>query len=144
MHKLLVLLPFLITLPLGTQAAEQLTPGNWKVTVSMHMPGMPFAPPPRTIEQCITPEMAKGNVEAMVNENQQSECKMQNFEFKQGKGSWKVVCSGRHSGVGEGTITLEGSKHYTSETRLTMSDTGNRVMTMTSDAHWTGPCKSKP
>lgn len=141
MKKLTALLACLPLLSFSALAADQLTPGDWRITVSMQMPGMPFTPPPRTIHQCITPDMAQGNLKAMVEQNQQSDCKLTEFSFNSGKGKWKIVCSGRSAGTGEGTITLDGSKHYTSETRLSMQAAGNNVMTMNSDARWTGPCK---
>lgn len=138
MNKLLCLLLTALACPLA-QAAS-LEPGNWQTTVSMTMPGMPFTPPPRTLTQCVSAQQASRPMQDVAKEMQGSDCKLADFTFADGKGHWKMTCSGRHASTGEGWISYENSKHYTSKTEMIMHDTGGGKMTITSDSKWLGPC----
>jgi hypothetical protein len=129
-----------LLLPLATQANPNIRPGEWQTTITMNMPGMPFAPPPRTISTCVTPQQASGSMEDRVKAMQKSDCKLTDFSYKNGRGHWKMICQGRHPATGEGWMTRQDDSHYETKAQMNMQDTGNGVMTITSRAVRVGDC----
>ncbi|MGZ3426023.1 MAG: DUF3617 domain-containing protein [Polyangia bacterium] len=91
--------------------------GNWHVTVTMEMPGMPVAPPPRSFDQCVTPEQADDPKKSL--RSQDPECEPADVKVAGNQVSYKLVChkhGGTQTGSGEmtygadaysGTMTME-------------------------------------
>src|SRR4051812_14260513 len=71
--------------------------GNWEVTMTMEMPGMPAGMPPMTATQCVTKEQAADPQRAFAQVpqrgNQQSDCKVSDFKTSGNKVTYKVKCT---------------------------------------------------
>jgi hypothetical protein len=86
--------------------------GEWEVTATMNMPGMPTQLPPITYTQCITPKDAAPKPQRNRN---RADCKLVDQKVDGGKVTWKVKCAGGAEGTGQiqysqdtfdGTMTL--------------------------------------
>jgi Protein of unknown function (DUF3617) len=160
MKYALTLLPALALISGCGKADGELTPGNWKNTMTMtkfEIPGAPIAMAkqaqavlnkPQSTEACLTPPMAKAGVRDFSSSMQQGDCKMEDFKQGGGKMSGTLVCTGA-SGFGAPKMNMDGS--YTTE-KVEMSLSGevsdskipggkaNIGMTITSER--VGDCKS--
>ncbi len=123
----------MLLLPL-VAAADGMKPGLWEITTTMQMPGMPFQPPPQTIQHCYTPAEASA---APVPAGD-PKCRVENVSRNGNTTSWTVSCSGDGAGSGKGEITFSGDSAYSG--KMTMTTEG---MTMTSSYQGKriGPCK---
>lgn len=148
-----------LTLLSACGAADgELTPGNWKSTMSMtkfEIPGAPIAMAQnakamlskgQSIDSCITPEMAKAGVKEMSSSMQQGDCKMEDFKQGSGKMSGTMECTG--SAMGATSMTVNGS-YSTEKVNMTLSgelaDTklpgGKANIELTINSERTGDCK---
>jgi hypothetical protein len=111
--------------------------GNWQVTMTMEMVGMPMKMPAQTVNQCVTkkdlvPDMSQRDQECIVKEQ----------KIVGDTVSWKMQCNGK-----QGTMTGEGRIKYASDSydgdmQMTMTQGGGPAMTMkyAMQGKWTGPC----
>jgi len=71
--------------------------GQWEVTTTMEMPGMPAGMPPITATQCITKEQAadpqKAFAQVPQRGNQQNDCKVSDFKSSGNKVTYTVKCT---------------------------------------------------
>ncbi len=111
--------------------------GEWEVTTSMEIPGMPFTPPPMTFQQCLTSEES-----VPQKKDPSQDCKMLEQKASGDTVDWKMRC--KTSG---GTTDAKGKVTYTGEsmkgtTHIT-SKQGGEQMNMTShmQGRRLGPCK---
>ena len=123
MKHALIVLPAIALLYACGQADGELTPGNWKSTMTMtkfDIPGAPIAMAQnakallgkgQSIDSCITPEMAKAGVKEMSSSMQQGDCKMEDFKQGGGKMSGTMRCTS--SAMGATSMKMDGS--YTPE-----------------------------
>ncbi len=125
-------------LPVNQAAADPpFQEGEWEVTTSMEMPGMPYTPPPMTFQQCLTNEDA-----VPQKEDPNQECKMLEQKVSGDTLDWNVRCK-----TSEGTTDAKGKITYTGDsmkgtTHIT-SNQGGQQMNMTShmQGRRLGPCK---
>jgi Protein of unknown function (DUF3617) len=99
--------------------------GNWEVTAKMEIPGMPFAMPPTTYNQCVT---KKDLVPDMAQKDQS--CVVQEQKVAGDTVTWRIQCKGKDGTMdGEGRIKYAG-KSYTGEMQMRMKDRSGALMTM--------------
>lgn len=110
--------------------------GLWKITSTMDMPGMPFKMPPHTMTHCYTKEDLRRH-ESVVPQ-QKGDCTVTDFKRAGNKVTWKVACTGRHPGKGEGKIVFEGGTAYEGSMRL---DSGGMVVTTNYKARRVSACQ---
>jgi hypothetical protein len=121
-------------LALGADA--QMTPGLWEISASMEVPGMPFKLPPQKVQHCYTKEeLAKA--ESAVPQ-QQNDCKLVENRKVGNKLTWKVVCTGKSAGKGEGEIVFTSATAYDGWMKF---DSDGQVMTTKYAARRLGDCK---
>lgn len=86
MMKTLLLSLFLLIFSVPAQALD-FNPGNYEVTSTMEMPGMPVAIPPQIITQCITEQ------EPVPDQNtQEQKCRMVDKKESGNTLTWKMEC----------------------------------------------------
>ncbi|RDV07265.1 DUF3617 domain-containing protein [Sphingorhabdus pulchriflava] len=158
MKQYFTLLPAVALLSACGQADGELSPGNWKSTMTMtkfDIPGAPIAMAQnakamlgkgQSIDSCITPEMAKAGVKEMSSSMQQGDCKMEGFKQGSGKMSGTMKCT--NSAMGATSMKMDGS--YTAEkVNMTLSGEiadaklpgGKADIEMTMNSERTGDCK---
>lgn len=158
MKQFFMVLPALALLSACGQADGELSPGNWKSTMSMtkfEIPGAPIAMAQnakamlgkgQSIDSCITPEMAKAGVKEMSSSMQQGDCKMEDFKQGGGKMSGTMQCTS--GAIGATSMMMEGS--YSSEkVNMTLSGEladaklpgGKASIEMAINSERTGDCK---
>jgi hypothetical protein len=107
--------------------------GNWEVKMEMAMEGMPQAMPPMTMTQCVTPAEAE-DPQKMVPQGpgrgMNSDCKMTDYKFADGKASWTMTCGGANPMTGTGEFVYT-ENSYTGTMKMTMSRGGGPAQTMT-------------
>ena len=131
-----VLLGSAIAFAKGPQKA-----GNWHITVTSEMPGMPMQPPPQTLDKCITPEQSDDPKRAIKEQN--SDCEPADVKVVANKVSYKMTChkhGGTQNGVGE--LTFAGDS-YAGTMTLEMNDPRRGPMKIVQhiQATRTGDCK---
>lgn len=104
----------------------------WQTTSQMVMEGMPFSPPPMTLEICKSsqwtrpPPPPRGQT-----------CTQSNFQRTGNKISWDQVCTGEMDMIGHGEITFDGPDSY----RGTITSTAEGVtMTINLSGKKKGTC----
>ena len=158
MKYALTLLSAVALLSACGQADGELTPGNWKSTMTMtkfDIPGAPIAMAqnakallgkPQSTEACMTPAMAKAGVKDMSSSMQQGECKMEDYKQSGGKMSGTMMCKG--SAMGDTSMKMSGT--YSAEkVGMTLSGEisdsklpgGKANIEMTINSERTGDCK---
>lgn len=99
-------------------AGPQMNPGQWKITTTTEMAGMP--PQSVTHTQCMT-----SNDLVPMSQNASQECKISDIKKQGNTVSWKITCGG-----GSGKMNGTGSATYN-------GDTMNGAMNMTIVSHGT-------
>jgi hypothetical protein len=106
---------------LTTSAVADERPGNlWKSTSQMVMPGMPFSPPPNTMQLCTAKEWTQPPPPPAG-----QSCTVSNFQRTDNKVSWDTQCTGEMEMSGHGEITFDGTDKYAGT--ITMSAEGMDV-----------------
>ena len=96
-------------------AAEMIKPGLWEITTTIEMPGMPFQQPPQTVRHCVTPQEAKDPEKSLpINKD----CKIVDLKSSANKINWKVECTGKMAGKGEGKIEYKADTSYEGITKI--------------------------
>lgn len=119
-------------LPAIAIAGPDFEEGEWEITTTMKMEGMPFAPPPVTFRQCMTRDER-----VPQREDPSQSCEMLEQDVSGDTVSWTMRCDGSES-TGEVTYSgdsLEGSMHMT-----TQNGGGEMAMTSHMQGHRIGPC----
>jgi hypothetical protein len=112
-------------------------PGLWEISTSMEIPGVPFKVPPQKVQHCYTKEEV-ARAEGAVPSRQQEDCKVVEHRRVGNKLTWKVVCTGKSKGTGEGELVFKGADAYDGWMRF---DSGGQVMTTKYSAKRLGDCK---
>ena len=105
----------LLSQPSIAPAAVMIKPGLWEVSTTIEMPGVPFQQPPQTVRQCVTPQEAE-DVEKSLPISK--DCKLIDFRSSENKVNWKVECTGKMAGEGEGDVEYMGETSYKGITRI--------------------------
>jgi len=95
---------------LASAAIADESPGNlWKTTSQMVMPGMPFSPPPTTMQLCTAKEWTQPPPPP-----EGQSCTVSNFQrHDNNKVSWDTQCTGEMEMSGHGEITFTSDDAYT-------------------------------
>jgi len=158
MKYAIALLPALALLAACGQADGELTPGNWKNTMTMtkfDIPGAPIAMAqnakallgkPQSTDACMTPAMAKAGVKDMSSSMQQGDCKME--DYKQGGGRMSGTMKCTSSAMGATSMAMSGT-YSADKVGMTLSGEvsdsklpgGKATIEMTVNSERTGECK---
>ncbi len=159
MKPAIALLSLLVALAACGKVDGELTPGNWKDTMSMTKFDIPGAPPAiaqrassmlgkaQTNEICLNAAQAKLGVRDFSRSMQQGDCKMEGFTQGGGNMSGKLVCTG--GSMGATTMTMNGT--YTMEKiEMTMAGEvnqpqipgGRAIIAMKITSERAGDCRS--
>lgn len=131
----------LTTLVVSPTALAEGKDVQWSVTASMNMvKPMAMKMPSYTVKTCAA-EDAEDGPPPMKN----GDCKVENFEKKGIRYSYKVVCDQQGSKmVGEGWTEKPDRDHYNGEMNLTGESSGMPIeMSMTYKANRIGSCTAK-
>lgn len=115
-------------LAVGALADER--PGNlWKTTSQMVMPGVPFTPPPNTMQVCTAKEWTQPPPPPAG-----QTCTVSNFQHTDTTVSWDTQCTGEMEMSGHGEITFTSADAYTGTIEfaaegmtITMNLTGEKI-----------------
>jgi len=110
-------------------------PGMWEYSIKTEMPGMPFAMPAVTTQQCLKPEDAK---QGAIYKEEKSECKLENLKQAGNKTSYDVVCTGDHPTKAHYDFTVSAAAM---EGKGTMDMGGGQSMTQNFTGKRVGDCK---
>ena len=100
---------------LTTAAVADEHPGNlWKTTSQMVMPGLPYSPPPSTMELCTAEEWTQPPPPPAG-----QTCTVSNFQNDGDKVSWDTQCTGQMDMSGHGEVTFVGEESYTGTIAMT-------------------------
>lgn len=116
--------------------AAQMKDGLWEISTTMDMPGMPFQPPPVTIQHCYT--KADVQDQQAVVPKQDNNCKITKMKATGNKVAWQMVCTGENPAKGDGEIVFKDDTAYAGVMKLT---TEGMTMTNRYSARRLGPCK---
>jgi hypothetical protein len=98
----------LVVLPMTVLAAEGIREGQWEITSTMEVPGMPMAMPPTTVKHCYTKEDVKDQKKMISREK---DCTVTDFKHSGNKVTWKMKCTGKHAGVFSGETVFSGDSY---------------------------------
>jgi hypothetical protein len=87
-------------------------PGQWRTTVRTQVSG--GAPQELSHERCVTPQMINDPESTFLQDdaNAQRNCK-RTFQKGESTLSWTVVCTGKVTMTGNGSMTFDSPTHYT-------------------------------
>ena len=100
-------------------AAPAMREGKWEISMSINMPGMPFALPAVTHTQCITKEDLKDNKNTVPSAGKDDDCEVKNYKVRGNTVTWETVCKDGTKGSGE--ITYKGDS-YTGKMKMETID----------------------
>ncbi|MFO7686413.1 MAG: DUF3617 family protein [Desulfobacterales bacterium] len=124
---------FFVTLAATVWAGPQMNPGNWEITTTTEMAGMP--PQTLTHTQCITNE----DLVPMSGDANQ-ECQVTDVQMNGNTVSWKITCGGQGGGMsGTGQVTYEGDRMH-GTMQMTIAGYGTQVKNTLSGRR-VGDCK---
>ena len=137
-----LLLLALAAAPVWAADHPMTTPGLWEISVQMQMSGMPYAMPPRTVQQCVTQQMLDRNKGVPDPQTRPgSQCKLDGVQHSGGTTKWAMTCSGETPMHGEGSMTYDSASAYHGEMHLVMDMHGRQTeMTQTMQGKRIGDC----
>lgn len=133
MKKIIVAILSLMVLPATIFAADTMRDGNWELTTSIEMPGMPFSIPPTKIEHCYTKEDVKDQKKTISTDKN---CTVTDLKQSGNKVTWKMKCTGENSGNFSGVTVFKGDT-YDSTMKM---ETKDQTMNMKVKARRIGNC----
>ncbi len=136
MTKVLASVALLALPALALCADVRMKEGLWEISTSMDIPNLPFKMPPQVVKHCYTKEEVARS-EGGIPE-QQKDCKLVENARSGNKLRWKVVCTGKSAGKGEGEIVFTSATSYEGWMKF---DTGGQAMTTKYSARRVGDCK---
>jgi len=126
--------------PHAQGATPNIREGQWEITMSMEVPGMPKGGmPPQVMQQCITKkDLADPRKPVPGGKAGDSRCKLTDHKMQGNTATWKVACEDGTTGVGTATYS---STSYTSTNTITSSRGGQaQTMTMHQNGRYLGAC----
>lgn len=102
----------LLTASTVLAAGGMMQTGQWEITSSTEIEGMPHHMPPSTSTHCVKPEDVK-DPEAMVRKSQQSkdDCEIKDVKVEKNTVTWSVECHRRGNVKGTGTMVYSGDSY---------------------------------
>ena len=118
--------------PAPSPAKVNMQEGQWEITTTMEMPGMPAgAMKPHTVTTCLTQKDPVSKVD------EKNDCKMQDLTTVGNTVSWKIVCP---EATSKGSITYAGAAYDgIMETNMKMEGK-DMTSKMTMKGKYLGPC----
>ena len=131
MNKLvLAAVAALLSLP-ASAAPQGMKPGLYDYKMKMEMPGMAYAMPEQSYQQCLTQaDVDKGK----QYQGQKGDCEMKNFSQSGGKVHYEMACKDGSTGTGDYAYTADGM------TGKSVIVRGGHTMTMNMSATRAGDC----
>jgi hypothetical protein len=117
-------------------AGSPMQDGLWEISSTMSMPGMPYKIPPTKVTHCYTKEDLKDSQRTIP--KQEGDCKVTDMKSSGSRMTWKMVCTGKSAGKGEGEIIYKGATAYEGSMKM---ETQGMVMTSNYKAKRIGACK---
>jgi len=104
-------------------------PGNWEITVSMEMAGMPPRPA-MTSSHCIKPDHVKDSQSFAdsMQERNRGKCKVSDLKLESDRLSYSFACDSGATGTSE---IVFGGTTYEGTNKMTVPGRGNGPMTIT-------------
>jgi hypothetical protein len=122
--------------PAPSQPKVNMQDGQWEVTVTSEMPGMPAGmAKPHTMTTCLTQK------EPIAKVKEESECKMQDMKVTGNTVTWSMVCPNATS---KGTVTYAGTSYDGLMESVMKVDGKEMTMKMTMKGKYLGPCPTPP
>lgn len=117
-----------VSFPLAA-LADGMKPGLYDYTVKMEMPGMPFAMPPQTFQNCVKQQDLDQGKHYQTQRDE--DCALKNMKQSPGKASFDLACKDGTTGHADYTFTdtsMTGKQVITREgTPMTMNMSAKRV-----------------
>jgi hypothetical protein len=133
MKKNIVAFIITLALPVTCFAADTMREGYWEITTTMEMKGMPIQIPPTKILHCYTKEDVKDQKKMVTTDKN---CTVNDFKQSGNKITWKMKCTGEHSGEFSGETVLK-KDAYNSTMKM---QTEGQTMNMKVKAKRIGNC----
>ena len=133
MKKYLVPILSILAIPAICSAADLMREGQWELTSTMEMPGMPMQIPPTKIKHCYSKEDVK---DAKTAVNTDKDCKVTDLKQSGNKVTWKMKCTGEKSGEFSGDTVFKKDSYVSN---MKMSSEG-MTMKMQVNAKRLGDC----
>ncbi|MDD2850777.1 MAG: DUF3617 family protein [Desulfuromonadaceae bacterium] len=129
----IVLVAVAALFPGAVYAAGEIQEGQWEISTTMEMPGMPFKMPPQVMKHCYSKNDVKDQKNVI---NRDKDCSITEFKTSGNKVSWKMVCTGEKKGTFSGETVFSGNS-YTSNMKMS---TEGQNMTMNVKGKRIGNC----
>jgi len=122
--------------PAPAQPKVNMQEGQWEVTVTSEMPGMPASmAKPHIMTTCLTQR------EPIAKVKEESDCKMQDMTTVGNTVTWTIVCPNATS---KGTITYAGTSYDGLMESVMKVEGKEMTMKMTMKGKYLGPCPTPP
>lgn len=122
--------------PAPAQPKVNMQEGQWEVTVTSEMPGMPTSMvKPHIMTTCLTQR------EPIAKVKEESDCKMQDMTTVGNTVTWTIVCPNATS---KGTITYAGTSYDGLMESVMKAEGKEMTMKMTMKGKYLGPCPTPP
>ena len=89
------------------QAAPDLRPGLWEITMQLEMAGMPMAMPPITQQVCFTAQDMESGANIIPQDNT-NHCRPEGISMNGSTATWSLQCDNM---TGQGTLTYTGDSY---------------------------------
>lgn len=122
--------------PAPVQPKVNMQDGQWEITVTSEIPGMPAGmAKPHIMTTCLTQK------EPIAKVKEESDCKMQDTKIVGNTVTWTIVCPKASS---KGTITYAGTSYDGLMETVTKVEGKEMTMKMTMKGKYLGPCPNPP
>ena len=135
--KRLLFLSLILAIPNFAAAAIDMQPGEWEISSTMEMPGMPMKMPASSYTQCLTAEdLIPKSSQQMDN----SQCKIISQEQHGGTVTWEIVCDNPQGEMkSRGEITYHGTS-FSGEVKTSGGGMPGEML-QKMDGKRLGPCR---
>jgi len=111
-----------LALPAASFASDLMREGNWELTTTMDMPGMPMKMPPTVIQHCYTKEDVKDDKKTITTDKN---CTVKDMKKSGNKITWKMTCTGKNAGEFSGETVYKGDSFDSSMKMLSQGHNMN-------------------
>lgn len=119
-------------------APGEMKEGQWEISMTVNMPGMPVAIPPQTFRSCLNRENAVPR-----QEDEEADCDFEEMTNDGQTVKWRVTCRDENGAVAKsnGKIVYSGGSFQGEmATETTDPENGRMKMTSTMKGRYLGPC----
>ncbi len=136
MKNSIITILFILAIPATCLAADPMREGQWELTTTMEMPGMPMEIPPNKITHCFTKEDVKDPKKTVTTDKN---CTVTDLKLSGNKSTWKMKCTGENPGDFSGETVFQ-KDAYTSNMKM---EAVGMSMNMKVKAKRLGDCPKK-